>query len=752
MPKATATESPPAQSPLAKQSPSTGKRAPSVVAHSLPAIRSPTVPSLQPMPLHPPPQQHQPVPPPYHYDSLAGSGQPHHYDSLAGSAPQQTQYHSHPPLPPLPQVQDGSQQHLAGYTQATGVQASTAPGISTMPARFLSAATTSTQQHQQLPTLGPHSLGLIAHSAPLAASASTVSGPTAATASTPSAQLPQSFVSPHGIPTSLLGHGSAVANAEYGVWFYPHHHLVQADRGVGMGGMAGSASASPLSQHTIASTDQSYPLQGQFDTQMRYMAVPGQPSGAPKPMVSAALPIDRSLRPISIASQQQQQQHGLASMHYSQSPVYQNHGQYHPSYYHPQHQMPPQSLHPSIIPNQSQHPQHHPPFPAQPSALAATAPMSECSSTHTSVGCGANGSVMHPSAYGAMHPPSIDSVSGDQVSAAQVAAAVAAAAVSAHSIPVSNTAVGVGAGASGSASSSAIGFGGSRLAAGANDPEQQGIPAFKFSMSMPTNSESNIPEYFESYSQGYMMGNAPIMEPSPASPAEQTLDAELMARLDGLFMKYLEAICSNNITVDSEGESIHQTQMAKKLEKLEQCAEYRTFRFRIQAFSNGFREFIEREAGLTEQAVSKQQLRNYLHQQHYISRYNEDGKKAKSKGHHVWNVEAKKMSRNTWWFKEFVRRIAAPPPKAIAGVPYEWTPTIWDPQIKAPKVYFSSEWLPPWLRWENNTLRGLPPVDAADCSVGVVASYYQGKEVCHFKSNFTIHVMPHTPSGNVFLP
>ncbi|KAJ2820618.1 hypothetical protein GGI24_004431, partial [Coemansia furcata] len=115
---------------------------------------------------------------------------------------------------------------------------------------------------------------------------------------------------------------------------------------------------------------------------------------------------------------------------------------------------------------------------------------------------------------------------------------------------------------------------------------------------------------------------------------------------------------------------IHQTQMAKKLEKLEQCTEYRTFRFRIQAFSNGYREFIEREASMTEQVVSKQQLRNYLHQQRYISRYNEDGKKAKSKGHHVWNVEAKKISRNTWWFKEFVRRIATPPPKAVVGVPY----------------------------------------------------------------------------------
>ncbi|KAJ2815629.1 hypothetical protein IWW50_006768, partial [Coemansia erecta] len=71
------------------------------------------------------------------------------------------------------------------------------------------------------------------------------------------------------------------------------------------------------------------------------------------------------------------------------------------------------------------------------------------------------------------------------------------------------------------------------------------MPAFKFSMNMQSGAESSIPEYFESYSQNYMMPNPPLLEPSPASPTEQTLDADLMARLDELFMKYLEAICSN---------------------------------------------------------------------------------------------------------------------------------------------------------------------------------------------------------------
>ncbi|KAJ2156847.1 hypothetical protein GGF46_004909 [Coemansia sp. RSA 552] len=79
-----------------------------------------------------------------------------------------------------------------------------------------------------------------------------------------------------------------------------------------------------------------------------------------------------------------------------------------------------------------------------------------------------------------------------------------------------------------------------------HDAEQSALPAFKFSMNLPPAPESRLPEYLDSYSQGYVMGNPPIMEPGPASPAEQTLDADLMARLDDLFMKYLEAICSNS--------------------------------------------------------------------------------------------------------------------------------------------------------------------------------------------------------------
>ncbi|KAJ2342758.1 hypothetical protein GGF43_005854, partial [Coemansia sp. RSA 2618] len=398
------------------------------------------------------------------------------------------------------------------------------------------------------PAISHQQLGLVAQ-------ATTAAPASAAPAAAAHGQLPQPFVSPHGIPTSLLGHGSAVANAEYGVWFYPHQQIPQTDRPTavaGVGGVANSASVSPISQHTIASADQQYPLHGQFDSQMRYMAVPGQPSGLPKPITPATLPIDRSLRPIQAAGSQQ---HTLAAMQY-QSAGYPGHAQYHSAYYHPQHQSHQQSLHSHIFTGQQQQPQQptHPhshqsyqqpsPFPTHASALSATAPMSDSSSTQTSIGGPSSASMVQTGTYGAVHPGSADPISTEHVSAAQVAAAVAAVAASAHTIPVSHTSAAMGQ-SSGAGAGGVIGLGHNRLGIGLNEVEQPGMPAFKFSMNMQSGAESSIPEYFESYSQNYMMPNPPLLEPSPASPTEQTLDADLMARLDELFMKYLEAICSN---------------------------------------------------------------------------------------------------------------------------------------------------------------------------------------------------------------
>ena len=52
------------------------------------------------------------------------------------------------------------------------------------------------------------------------------------------------------------------------------------------------------------------------------------------------------------------------------------------------------------------------------------------------------------------------------------------------------------------------------------------------------------------------------------------------------------------------------------------------------------------------------QIRNFLWNQPYISRFNEEGKKSKSKGNHIWHVDAKRTDSGNWTFRPFQRKLA----------------------------------------------------------------------------------------------
>ncbi|KAJ1675275.1 hypothetical protein EV182_001583, partial [Spiromyces aspiralis] len=211
---------------------------------------------------------------------------------------------------------------------------------------------------------------------------------------------------------------------------------------------------------------------------------------------------------------------------------------------------------------------------------------------------------------------------------------------------------------------------------------------------------------------------------------QSKLTPGLIEKLDQMFPEFLQSVCSNLTATDPKGEKIHQTQMAKKLQKYSETNSFRPFRFRIQPFINAFREWVVRKADLTEDVVNARDFRMYLHQHRYISRFNENGGKAKSKGQRVWNVEAKKLGENNGWeFKEFTCKIVGiPPPIAIVGVKYRWAPTVWDPQVQVPNATFHSPWLPDWLKWENGVLVGYPPPDAQSCDIVAVAAYDQGHQ------------------------
>ncbi|TFK92429.1 hypothetical protein K466DRAFT_480710 [Polyporus arcularius HHB13444] len=207
---------------------------------------------------------------------------------------------------------------------------------------------------------------------------------------------------------------------------------------------------------------------------------------------------------------------------------------------------------------------------------------------------------------------------------------------------------------------------------------------------------------------------------------------EYRSDVERIFFEFLNSICSNLDATDSKGEPIHQTLMAKKMQRLDESPDYRPFKFRIQAFTNAFLEELARQ-GFPEEKIpmKKASIRNFLWNQPYISRFNEEGKKSKSKGNHIWHVDAKK-SEGGWHFRPFKRKLAGTPPGvAYVGLRWTWTPRIWDPQASRANmpVSFSSPSLPMWLSWKEDSLTGIPPPDAQSCDVTVEARFIQdGKE------------------------
>ncbi|TFL07558.1 hypothetical protein BDV98DRAFT_558055 [Pterulicium gracile] len=215
--------------------------------------------------------------------------------------------------------------------------------------------------------------------------------------------------------------------------------------------------------------------------------------------------------------------------------------------------------------------------------------------------------------------------------------------------------------------------------------------------------------------------------PSPGSD----IPAEFRSDVENIFFEYLNSICSNLDATDPKGEKIHQTLMAKKMQRLDGSTDFRPFKFRIQAFTNGFlRELSNR--GYPDEKLPVRKVRQYLWRQPHILRFNEDGKKAKSKGNHIWSVEGKKLGECNWEFRPFTRKIAGgPPTPAIPGAPWSWTPHIWDPQalFKGVSVQYSSPSLPPWLSWQNGVLTGTANMDADSADIIVEARFIvDGKE------------------------
>ncbi|GAA5967995.1 hypothetical protein JCM11641_003692 [Rhodosporidiobolus odoratus] len=228
-------------------------------------------------------------------------------------------------------------------------------------------------------------------------------------------------------------------------------------------------------------------------------------------------------------------------------------------------------------------------------------------------------------------------------------------------------------------------------------------------------------------------GPARAKTSSQMGAASAGVEPDLKVKMDPVFLEFLADICSNLEATDLKGEPIHQTLMAKKMEKLDQSHDFRPFKFRIQAFTTAFAERVAQSA-VFEHEVPVKKIRQYLWAQPYISRFNDDGKKAKSKGNHIWTVEAKKIPDKKWIFREFARCIkGVAPPVAFIGMPWAWAPRVWDPQCSSAAIdaSFMSPSLPAWLSWEDNILSGEVPQSAHGQTVEVeaVATFQMGNRV-----------------------
>ncbi|KAG2158240.1 uncharacterized protein EDB93DRAFT_1238030 [Suillus bovinus] len=249
--------------------------------------------------------------------------------------------------------------------------------------------------------------------------------------------------------------------------------------------------------------------------------------------------------------------------------------------------------------------------------------------------------------------------------------------------------------------------------------------------SIPSNSSSLGPLPFSTTGAFPSSSSQPQnLSPTSTPGHSNEVPQEYRAEVDRIFFEFLNSICSNLDATDAKGEPIHQTLMAKKMQRLDESPDFRPFKFRIQAFTNAFLE----------------EIRNYLWNQPYISRFNEDGKKTKSKGNHIWNIDAKKSPHDgTWSFRPFHRKVAGSPPGvAYVGLRWSWAPRIWDPQASRSNliVTYSSPSLPSWLFWEDDVLSGTPPPDAESCDITVVARYVQDGQEELLTQTFHLNIVP----------
>lgn len=184
----------------------------------------------------------------------------------------------------------------------------------------------------------------------------------------------------------------------------------------------------------------------------------------------------------------------------------------------------------------------------------------------------------------------------------------------------------------------------------------------------------------------------PATPPSNMSGTEAPFPPSLLPQLHQLFLAFLQKVLSDEAITDSRGEALHHPLPPRKQQKVHSLppTSWRPIKLRIQAFTAAFQEELARRlaAGmnLARHEVSIKRVREYLWTQDLIARYNPSGRKAKSRGSHVWCVEARKRSDDPnaeWEFRPWKRKIQIVRDSLVAAwgqllrLPFK----VWDPQV-----------------------------------------------------------------------
>lgn len=213
---------------------------------------------------------------------------------------------------------------------------------------------------------------------------------------------------------------------------------------------------------------------------------------------------------------------------------------------------------------------------------------------------------------------------------------------------------------------------------------------------------------------------------------------ELMNKYNHIFLQWLPRVCSDVDVTDRKGEKIHQPLMAKKMAKLDEERAFRPFKFRIQPFTNSFQDAC-RDLGLNEAETAPKLIKQFLWNQPLISRFNDEGKKTKSRGNHVWSIEARIIAPGHYEFRPPPPKIVPLPATAAPKIYWHWCPKVLDSSCQGPPMSasFSCPNLPDWLEFRDDILEGTPPIDATSIMLDIVAEYAGHKLV----QTFTVAVV-----------